>query len=576
MDKSMFKKVSLFLLISALMMSQVSFSAPAKNRAVLPVDPALAVKNNTDEKIIDVNSIEEKGIKAFAGKAQVIKLNNPVSRVAIGDPRVLDYILISPKQLYVIGKTIGTTNMIIWYTNGESFTTEIDVSFDLTNLKRLLKRDLPAEEDIHIDASSGSLVLSGSVSNTLVAGTLINMTEAYLRNIGRSTNNISQGSENSSSAVASSFTGKGGNFSVNIINLIKIRDPQQVMLEVKIASVDKNLLNKLGVRTSSGTSRNKEVNYSVLSSGGGTNPSATNTSTVVAGTTPPVSPLLAGGLIAGLSPTASFLNLLIGDRNGRTQLGINADQLDSMVRVLAEPNIVTMSGQEGRFLKGGKIFIPVPQATSSGGTSITLSEKEFGIGVRFIPTVLDGGRINLKVSPEVSSLSQTGVSASASAGGGGSTFPAFEMKSVSTTVQLNNGQTLVIGGLLDDETIAEMNGIPGLSNIPFFGALFRNTALSKTKTELVIVVKASLVKATDEPAKLPTDIVKSPDNIDMLVTGNLESTLGPQDGAKNTEPVKQTSKAPENVAIVDNTEIVAQPKKANNLFDYFRSKSKGN
>jgi len=572
----MIKKLTLTTLTLTLFFTEVAFSAPLKNKNSQPLDTPVIVKD--DVKAISVNSIDENGIKAFAGRAQLIKLNNPVSRVAIGDPRVLDYILISPKQLYVIGKTIGTTNMIVWYTNGESFTTDIDVSFDLTNLRRLIKRDLPAEEDIHVDATSGSLVLSGSVSNTLVAGTLINMTEAYLRNIGRSTNNISQGSENSAGAVASSFTGKGGNFSVNIINLIKIRDPQQVMLEVKIASVDKNLLNKLGVRTSSGSSLNKrnEFNYSVLSSAGGANPSAVQPP-VVSASTPPVSPLLAGGLIAGTSPTASFLNLLIGDKNARTQLGISADQLDSLVRVLAEPNIVTMSGQEGRFLKGGKIFIPVPQATSTGGTSITLAEKEFGIGVRFIPTVLDGGRINLKVSPEVSSLSQTGVTASASAGGGGSTFPAFEMKSVSTTVQLNNGQTLVIGGLLDDETIAEMNGIPGLSNIPFFGALFRNTALSKTKTELVVVVKASLVKATDEPDKLPTDIVKSPDNFDMLVTGNLESTLGPQEPPKNSESIKETtSNSPDNAPVVNNTEVVAQPRKANNLIDYLKSKSKGN
>ncbi|MFM1781689.1 MAG: hypothetical protein RLZZ181_464, partial [Pseudomonadota bacterium] len=175
-----------------------------------------------------------------------------------------------------------------------------------------------------------------------------------------------------------------------------------------------------------------------------------------------------------------------------------------------------------------------------------------------------------------SSLSQSGVTASASAGGGGSTFPAFQTKSVSTTVQLNNGQTLVIGGLLDDEAIAEMNGIPGLSTIPFFGALFRNTSLSKTKTELVIVVKASLVKATDEPARLPTDIVKSPDNIDMLVNGNLESSLDPKDGAKSNDPVNQTSKKNENDTIVDNAEIVEQPKKATNLLDYIRGKSKGN
>ena len=225
------KKILFLLLALTALASSMVIAAPKIEAQKTPV--------NTPT--IDLPQSSE--IRVDAGKAQVIKLSNNATRVAVGDPRILDYILISSKQLYVIGKSIGTTNMILWYGNGESATLNVDVSYDLEHLRKMVARDLPQEKDIKIDASSGAIVLSGSVSNTLVAGSLVNMTEAYLRNIGRSTNNMTSigapgqagspgtgGPQNSSS-----FTGRGGDFSVNILNLIKIRDPQQVMLEVKIA-----------------------------------------------------------------------------------------------------------------------------------------------------------------------------------------------------------------------------------------------------------------------------------------------------------------------------------------------------
>ena len=550
------KKILFLLLALTALASSMVIAAPKIEAQKIPVNtPAIDLPQGSE-------------IRVDAGKAQVIKLSNNVTRVAVGDPRILDYILISSKQLYVIGKSIGTTNMILWYGNGESATLNVDVSYDLEHLRKMVARDLPQEKDIKIDASSGAIVLSGSVSNTLVAGSLVNMTEAYLRNIGRSTNNMTSigapgqggspgtgGPQNSSS-----FTGRGGDFSVNILNLIKIRDPQQVMLEVKIASVDKRLLDQLGVKGSS--AKSGSFNYSVLSSAGGPaslNPAGTSIAGSLASATPfPLN-----------NASSSFLNLLLGDKAGLTKLGITADKAENMVRVLAEPNIVTISGQEGRFLKGGKIFIPVPQASGNGST-LTLEEKEFGVGVRFIPTVLDGGRINLKVAPEVSTLSQTSITA----GSAGTTFPSFETKSVSTTVQLNNGEVLVIGGLLDDETIAGLNGVPGLSTIPFFGALFRTTSLSKVKTELVVVVKASLVSASMTPPILPTDITQSPTNVDILIGGKIEGlpkTI--ETKTLDTQNIKASDAVSQPVTVGETRVVDTKP---TNLIDLFRSKSKGN
>ena len=559
------KKIFLMILVSMVMVQGLASAAPNNELK----------KTLNEVTSVDVTANSE--IKVDAGKAQVIKLTNNVTRVAVGDPKILDYILISSKQLYVIGKSIGTTNIILWYGNGESSTLNVDVSYDLDHLRKIVARDLPQEKDIKIDASSGAIVLSGSVSNTLVAGTLVNMTEAYLRNIGRSTNNITSigapgqaGSPSSggSQQNSSSFTGRNGDFSVNILNLIKIRDPQQVMLEVKIASVDKRLLDQIGVKGSS--TKGGSFNYSVLSSTGG-QPANLAAGVATAGST--LTTTAANAASYPLNSTSSFLNILLADKAGLSKLGITADKAENMVRVLAEPTIVTISGQEGKFLKGGKIFIPVPQSSGAGGTTLTLEEKEFGVGVRFIPTVLDGGRINLKVAPEVSTLSQTSITAG---GTGGTTFPSFETKSVSTTVQLNNGEVLVIGGLLDDETIAGLNGVPGLSTIPFFGALFRSTSLSKVKTELVVVVKASLVNASMKPPVLPTDLTQSPDNVDILIGGKLEGLPKTVD-QKITDTNMMNDLNNKNIPTATaSQENIATKDKPTNLIDLLRKKSKGN
>jgi pilus assembly protein CpaC len=372
----------------------------------------------------------------------------------------------------VLGKKIGLTNLLLWFESGETQIINIRVHHDLKLLRDLIKRELPDENEIQINASAGTIVLSGNVSNTLQAKAVVDLTNAYLNNVLNTEKNNTQ-----------------------IINLIKINDPQQVLLEVVIASVDKNLLTQLGTKI--GTHHSGSTSYSILSAAGG----------VTAATS-------AGSSFAPLSPEDLFLNVLIS--NGNLNVGVSADELQSMVRVLAKPNIVTISGQEGRFLKGGRTFIPVAQ----GNGSVSLQEEEFGVGVAFLPTVMDGGRIHLKVAPEVSSISSSTLASSI--GGDNTTMPVFDTKSVSTTVQLNNGDTLMIGGLLDEETINSINGIPGLKDIPFFGALFRSQSSNLVQTELVVLVRTTLVAATQDKLRLPTDRVKAPTEEEFFIEGQIE------------------------------------------------------
>ena len=190
-----------------------------------------------------------------------------------------------------------------------------------------------------------------------------------------------------------------------------------------------------------------------------------------------------------------------------------------LVKILAEPTITAISGQEGSFLAGGKIFIPVPQGGSSN--SITLEEKEFGVGLSFTPTVLEEGLINLKVTPEVSELSQLGATVKA-LNGQVSVLPSITTRRASTTVQLRDGESFAIGGLIKSNVSEAIRALPLLGELPVLGALFRSNAFQTEKSELLFVVTPRLAKTSDVALVLPTDSFKPPSRAEFMVEGLLE------------------------------------------------------
>jgi pilus assembly protein CpaC len=197
-----------------------------------------------------------------------------------------------------------------------------------------------------------------------------------------------------------------------------------------------------------------------------------------------------------------------------------------LVKVLAEPTITAINGQEGSFLAGGKIFIPVPQTSSSGGTVITLEEKEFGVGLRFLPTVLEDGVINLRVTPEVSELSQIGTTITGLTGQT-SLLPSITTRRASTTVQLRDGESFAIGGLIKSNVSQSVKAIPLLGDIPVLGALFRSTAFQTEKSELMFIVTPRLAKPLSTAQSLPTDRYIQPSRAEILLEGRLEGR-GPE------------------------------------------------
>ena len=225
-----------------------------------------------------------------------------------------------------------------------------------------------------------------------------------------------------------------------------------------------------------------------------------------------------------LSGSAGMIGL--SKNSGSLDVLIDAEKRDGVVKILAEPNIMAISGQEGSFLAGGKIFIPVSQDSANGGTRVTLEEKEFGISVRFTPTVLDNGRINLKVAPEVSELNRDGVGIRVGALNA-AVLPAFTTRRAATTIQLMDGQSFAIGGLIKNNTVANIKALPLLGELPVLGALFRSTDFLADRSELVFIITPRLVKPFTGEPPLPTDAYTEPSRKDLFIDGRLEGRQPP-------------------------------------------------
>lgn len=277
--------------------------------------------------------------------------------------------------------------------------------------------------------------------------------------------------------------------SKKIVNLLRTTSPHQVMLEVKIAEVSKTLLDKLG---------SSLAGQRITSNGMNTFSIASN--------------FLSGG--------GGLLNAM---RIGKGSISIDGQKDDGLVRILAEPNIMAISGQQASFLSGGKIFIPVAQSNTNGVPVMTLEEKEFGIGVKFTPTVLGSSRVNLKLVSEVSDLSQTG-SPFTAINGVTSIIPSLSVRRADTTVQLNDGQSLVIAGLIKNNITEAIKRFPGLGEIPVLGALARSTEFQTDQTELMFIITPRLVQALAEAPRVPTDNHVPPSRAERYLNGALESS----------------------------------------------------
>ncbi|MEN9683033.1 MAG: hypothetical protein RLZZ427_784 [Pseudomonadota bacterium] len=396
-----------------------------------------------------------------AGQSRTVQFPYDIARVAVADPSVSDFRVISGHEVYLLGKGLGRTSVQLWSRDGRSFHYFVDVVIDPEPLRGELLGAMPGEADVQIGAAAASLIIGGSASDAVAADAIRRIAHGYAESLARQLQR---------SAGGQSAGGQGGGgLQIDVIDRLRVRDTRQVKLEVRIAEVSKTLVDRLGLNVVAGNASGNfrwSLGSSFLGAGSGT-----------------------GGLSLTSGGTAIKVDLDAEARRGQ-------------FRILAEPTIIAISGQEAQFLVGGKVFIPIPQSGGTAGASaITLEERDYGVGLRFTPTVHDGERITLKVAPEVSELSREPLSFGS--GANMAVLPSFTTSKVSTTVQLTNGQSLTIGGLLRNTSAETLKSFPLLGDIPLLGQLFRSKDFARDKSELVVIIRATLVEPDTGSPSLP-------------------------------------------------------------------------
>ncbi|MBM4294582.1 MAG: type II and III secretion system protein family protein [Deltaproteobacteria bacterium] len=426
------------------------------------------------------------------GSSKVLKTAFPITRISVANPEVADIVLISEREIYINALDTGVTNLSLWG-RGRFTSATVVVEADVTLLREKLHQVLPREK-IAVEACGDSVVLKGEVSGPAIQETAL--------------------------VVALPFV---GGKKERVVNLLGIGGVQQVLLEVRLAEISRSVGERIG------------VNFNVIDrTGTSFGISQLNNLTTV---TDFIRTFAGTAFTTTLSPN---VNALFGFKTGTLLWTYFLDVLkrQGLGRVLAEPNLVTTSGQEASFLAGGEFPIPVPQP-GGGGVSITVEFKKFGVGLIFTPIVLDEGKIAMRVNPEVSELDFTiGTTLVL----GGTPVPGLRVRRLSTHVEMKEGQTFAIAGLLDDSHRNIVNKFPVLGELPILGTLFRSQEFQKRETELVVLCTPWLVKPmTATAARLPTDKYVEPNDFEFYLLGAQE---GRQKQPKTSPPPPENQNLP--------------------------------
>ena len=413
-------------------------------------------------------------------KSQVVSTDQTIGKALIGNPDIADIVPISDRSVYVLGKDFGTTSLTLYdRSNRVIAVMDVSVGPDVMSLRNQLRDMIPGSQ-IDASLSNGNIVLSGLVGNA--------------------------GEADRAMRIAEAFAGE------RVINLMGVGSSQQVMLEVKFAEVTRNLGEELGV---SGFASSPDF-VSAIGEGAGNEDTLFN--------------LQLDQVTGAFGVFGALFNI------GNVDIDALLDVLErqGLSKTLAEPTLVSLSGEKASFLAGGEFPIPVIQGSGGGeggSSAITVEFKPFGVSLGFTPTVLGDGVINMIVEPEVSSIDP-----SASVSINGLNVPGLQTRRASTTIELRDGESFAIAGLLREEFTTTVRQVPILGSIPIIGTLFRSTSFQKGETELLIIVTPRLVNPIrPEQVRLPTDRVRDPQVVDTLLNGdNYQPQELPPAGAATT------------------------------------------
>ena len=406
------------------------------------------------------NNLPARAVTLPVGKARLIRLPVKVRDVLIANPTTANVVVKTPRLIYLVGLEAGATNAYFLDEDGEELLRlEIQVQLDTDAVQKTIKSLLP-NTNIGVTAVNTHLFLTGNVRSAEI-------------------------SENAR-VIASRFVSN----EANVINMLAVIEDQQVLLQVRVAEISRNVLKELGINLLDAVSGA----FSTLTSGDFSIRLGSSAPTTVA-------PFISGGL--SFSPNT-------GDA---LTVAINALERNGLIKTLAEPNLTTVSGEPATFLAGGEF--PIPVASDDG--QISISQEPFGVALSFTPVVLNSGRISLRIFTEVSSLSNEGAITLNNI-----TVPALQVRRAETTVELPSGGSLMIAGLLQENERTTISGVPSLKDVPLLGLLFRNNSLSNTETEIIIAVTCYLVRpVSSKKVNLPTEGLIPASDYDHYLLGRL-------------------------------------------------------
>jgi pilus assembly protein CpaC len=435
--------------------------------------------------VSDMNDVQR--VKVTVNKSRTFRVDTAFSTIVAGSPDIVDVKSLSDHVIYIQGKQTGTTNVILFDSSMKQIgILDVEVTIDIGNLQQNI-RSSTGTQGIRVSASEGQVVLSGTAVDAVAAERAL--------------------------SIATGTVAKGG----VIVNAMSVAGPQQVMLEVRFLEVNRNAGRDLGVNLFAANANGTNIAQTGLG-----DVTAARRTPIGNGAPPSTLPLLntAATLASGAAPYGSLLTSVLRLNNGMSiDSLVTALETKGVLRRLAEPNLIALSGDAARFLAGGEFPVPVASTPSGGFTTVTIEFKKFGVELAFVPTVLSRGVINLRVEPSVSELDFTNAVQIA-----GTTIPALTRRDARTTVELRDGQSFAIAGLLQTRNRQDVSQLPWIGSVPVLGALFRSSSYQQQETDLVIIVTPRLVApvAPGQTLATPLDSRLPANDVDFFLNGQME------------------------------------------------------
>ncbi len=450
--------------------------------------------------------------------------HHPLKRIIVGDPTMVHIDVIAKNEIVLVGRKMGQSKILLRDDKGNTTTLNVFVSPDVSLLKRRIYQLFP-NQDIKIYSNNNGVILGGTVTGAEIIEQVLRVANQVLTtptgsgprpikvedNVKKTAAKDELATVIAQEQIISAKTGgdggeaSTGTSSPQIINLMKIGGPQQVMLEVKFAEVNRNSGRDLQAAFKQGKFKNNLGGAVGVSPLGG----------IGAGGSPSL-PNLAGDLFVNLAGLADTANIFLNIDN--FSLAMQFLEEESLARLLAEPRLVTQSGQEASFLAGGEF----PYQSIDDGR-VNVAFKEFGVGLKFTPIIGSDGMVTLRVSPSVSEITELVETSTGPA-------PVLSSRKLNTTVRLRDGQTLVLAGLLQDNLREIVSKVPMLGDIPILGTLFRSSSYQQRKTDLLIAVTPHIVKPVREgDISFPGEFLKPPNRLEFYLEGRLEGQRTAED-----------------------------------------------